>query len=220
MGVVSGNKVEGIVTSGGKVPIGSATIDVSTNESLDNLEFENGRIVIGSRSFGVIRNSSNTVTFQNPSLFGIVSGQAFTLYDDDDFNDDDPNLNGDEGDNINEPNLPYLSLLSSNDIACPDEIFASNCNVFAPAYIRPVYDLAGSRDEVPFIVNLTDTALEDIREQYFNNKVTARTDFWTIYLLGAYQYNDFYDGDPDSITNPFYNSAYGFSDFRANASKF
>jgi hypothetical protein len=199
MGAASGNKTEGTLSTAGKQGVGEVTLVVNTNtgQPLEPLQFENGRMIIGTRSFTVVRNDSTSVTIQNPSIFSTAGGEVFTLYDDDDFNDDDPLLNGDEGDNVPEPDL---SLLQPTDSACPDEISAANCNVFAPAYIRPVYDLQDFLDEVTFSANVDDFSILSIRQFNFENRATqASQTFWTIYLLGGYQYTVYADGDPDSL---------------------
>ncbi|MCA1590529.1 MAG: hypothetical protein LC734_09115, partial [Acidobacteria bacterium] len=116
---------------------------------------------------------------------------------------------GDEGDNLP---LPDVGLLESNDTPCVDSIFANHCNVLAPAYIRPMYDLPGSGDEVPYSEYLgDDTEVTALINAYFNNKVTeARDDFWTAYLLSAYQYQYDHDGDPDYM-NSFFPAITGMS---------
>ncbi|MDQ3799835.1 MAG: hypothetical protein M3384_10310 [Acidobacteriota bacterium] len=219
MGTVSGNKVEGTVVTTGKVGVGQVSLQVNTAEPLGTMEFERGRMVIGTRSFPVVSSSGNSVMIQNQTIFNLAGGESFTLYDDDDFNDDDPVLNGDEGDNIPEP---FLDLLSPTDTPCPDEITAQNCNVLAAAYIRPVYDLAGSHDEVPFSANTDLADIVNIQQIYFNNIATeAREDFWTIYLLGGYQYVQGADGDPDSLDPPFgENSIYGFANLTVGTTIF
>jgi hypothetical protein len=155
-------------------------------------------------------NTTNTVTvLNNAGTFNITSGDTFTLYDDDDFNDGDGTvLDGDQGEDIPEPDI---SLLTDSDNPAN--------NVFASAYIRPKYDLSGSHENVPFVANIPanradfDTILGSPN---FSNFATEADDtFWTIYLLGAYQLGETgqpgidNDGDPYTLFNGVVSSTYG-----------
>ncbi len=67
---------------------------------------------------------------------------------------------------------------------------------FAPAYVLPVFDLAGGQNNVPFVLNITPDGTKDVYR--FDNIATeADVDFWTVYLLGTYQPETNEDGDPD-----------------------
>ncbi|HLA94868.1 MAG TPA: hypothetical protein VK612_04045, partial [Pyrinomonadaceae bacterium] len=177
--------------------------------TLDENRFQGGRIQIGSQSFRVAANGFNTsVGFNVIFLDGTPSGSQtlsvpvnFTIYDDDDFNDDDgTNMNGDAGENIDPP--PH-SLVENTDTPCPDSQSANNCNVFAPAYVKPLYDLASS--EVPFVLNVNvstvtaDPTAAEIQAhfQFANHATEADSGFWTMYLNGAYQHDERRDGDGD-----------------------
>jgi hypothetical protein len=63
--------------------------------------------------------------------------------------------------------------------------------------VRPKYDL-GSDDSVRFWLNVVaDTAAAITATYAFDNIATeADADFWTIYILGAYQYVEAEDRDP------------------------
>jgi len=130
------------------------------------------------------------------------------LYDDDDFNDNDGAvLDGDSGSN-EDVSEPDIGLLTSDDVPCLNVFDANNCNVFVSAYIRPVFDLSGSHENIPFYSNVSSTSLASIRTSYFQNRAwQASTDFWTIYLLGAYQFEKSRDGDPE-----YEGSIFGFKD--------
>lgn len=209
MGNVTGNKVEGTFPAIGKVGTGEQTLPVNVSSDLELNRFENGRIVIGSRTFRIINsnpdaippvnaNTINTVTINNTgTLFGIAAGQAFTLYDDDDSNSDGV-LDGDEGDDVDEPDEPDLGLLKSNDVACLNTHYTNDCNVLVTAYVRPVFDLTVSHENAPFRSNTSSRSLLNIYSSYFQNiNWEASTDFWTIYIFGAYQFENPLDGDPD-----------------------
>lgn len=52
-----------------------------------------------------------------------------------------------------------------------------------------------------FYANIDDETLEGLTSYYFYNIGTESSeDFWTIYLLGAYQYTEDDDGDPSFFT--------------------
>src|SRR5262249_11145856 len=70
--------------------------------------------------------------------------------------------------------------------------------VFAPAYIRPTYDLAGN-DNVTFIVNTPADTSAAKRSMYDFSNIATESDplFWTAYLLSAYQHTAQTDADPD-----------------------
>lgn len=96
------------------------------------------------------------------SVVSLGTSAQFVLYDDDDFNcalNDNNNqsaLNGDTGEDIPSPDDPTVNattLLQPNDILC-NQTVTSNCNVFALAYLRPVYDVADPRDDHIFQANI------------------------------------------------------------------
>ena len=105
-----------------------------------------------------------------------LRGQPFTLYDDDDFNVNDGSmLHGDEGEALR---FPSTALLQDSDV--------QRDNVLAVAYIRPTYDIGGGA--APFALNVIDKNNLDPYFSAFDNVATTMdSDFWTLYLLGAYQ---------------------------------
>lgn len=138
------------------------------------------------------------VTVIVPTAFNIPANQAFTLYDDDDFNDNDgTNVDGDNGENVTPPDTGRLS-----DTSAPCGSTGSGCNSFAPAYIIPKYDLPGAGEDTTFVLNveLTNAGVNAILadpNDFDNMSHHARTDFWTVYLTGAYQPEELNaDGDP------------------------
>ncbi len=141
-------------------------------------QYAGGRIVTAAGAFPVIGSAGSVLT---TSVLVPVEAEKnpFTLYDDDDFNrDDGANKDGDEGEDLPAPDI---SLIQDSDDPAQ--------NVYAPAYVRPTYDLGGD-DSVPFVLNVaTDDAAGVIATYAFDNVGTeADPDFWTVYLLGAYQY--------------------------------
>ncbi len=211
MGNVSGNKVEGTFPAIGKVGTGQQTLPVNVSPDLEPNRFENGRIIIGSRIFRIINsnpfanppvnaNTINTVTINNTGgIFGIAAGQTFTLYDDDDYNDNNgANKIGDDGEIIQQYNStdPILKFADSLKHLLPDDgNYSDNTprNILGGAYIRPTYTWASQyNNNVPFDLNVEDsetqsngsTALVDANRGSQNSE---RDDFWVAYIIFSYQ---------------------------------
>ncbi len=215
LGSATGNKVTGTFPANKKISAGNKTLDVTVSPALEVNRFENGRLVIGNRSLSVIAatatedaNTASTVTiFNNMGSFNISAGDPFTLYDDDDFNDNDGvSLDGDDTEDIPEPDT---SMLRSNDVACSSSATGAvtqDCNAFVTAYVTPKYDLSGSNENIAFMLNHNISThptndpvpTSEIRSFFdFDNVATeASADFWTVYILGAYQYDKRADSDP------------------------
>jgi hypothetical protein len=218
MGAASGNKVDGNLTNTKKVGTGNQTLNLSVSNLMVN-RFENGTLVIKRGNPAVVfktlrvrattyvsntddtvvdyANTASSVTvINNTGTFSVSPSDSFVLYDDDDMNDDGV-LDGDEGDVVPEPDT---SLLQSVDTPCPSAITANNCNDFASAYVRPYYDLTGNQRNVTYFANRSDTEIDTLVQTYFQNRATeASEEFWTIYLLGAYQNEEGKSGDPNRV---------------------
>jgi hypothetical protein len=113
----------------------------------------------------------------------------YQMFDDDDFNDNDgTNVDGDMGENISPPDTDLLTA-NSDDI---------NTNVFASAYVRPVYDIGDNNDNTNFVRNALSDSTSGLRTMYDFDQIGTQADpeFWTVYLLGAYQAIEPDDGDP------------------------
>lgn len=179
------------------------TLNVNTTDPLEINRFENGRIVVAGRQLRVVSNTATSVTVTNtlpPGTQVIVSvGDQFQLYDDDDFDNDNGNsVTGDTGEDIDPPDLGYLQ---TSDIPC-DATVLTNCNIFAQAYVTPVYDVTTDvTDNHFFQTNVDEHTGDAIRSLFtgFNQQATeASEDFWTVYLLGGYQYTIDRDEDPET----------------------
>jgi hypothetical protein len=218
MGAITGNKVEGNLTENKKVGVGNQTLNLSVN-NLEINRFENGRLVIlrGNPAsvyrtlkvrdsiydleepppYPVIEyaNTASSVTIINDTgVFSINSTDSFILYDDDDVNDDGLK-DGDDNDDVPEPDL---GILSSDDVRCDGTYNTNNCNILFPAYVRPMRDLSGNGETTTYI-NANGANITNIRETFFQNRpYEASKDFWTIYALGAYQSKTYSDIDPYS----------------------
>lgn len=187
MGLVAGNEITGTVATTRPNARRNVT-RVVVNETLENARFEGGNLTIGTiGSFPVSANNRNSVTVQGVVPSATAAGQTYVLVDDDDFNNDDlASLDGDQGENVTGPDT---GLIRDSDNA--------GDNVFAPAYVRPAYDVGDSNDLVAFLLNEAGGGALLIPTYDFDAAATeADDDFWTVYLLGAYQHVTTADADP------------------------
>jgi hypothetical protein len=213
MGNANSNFAIGTITDTTKVRNGTVILNLSVT-NLEPNRFENGRLEIRRngavyKSLRVVdstptvdSNTASSVTiFNNLGVFSVANGDQFTLYDDDDMDDDDGTtirpLHGDDGEDVAAPHLPNTpDLLSENDIACSNTFNANDCNVFVNAYVRPAFDLTG--ENIPlFSSNVNEVDIGFYRNTYFQNRgIEASSIFWTVWLFGAYQLENS-TGDPD-----------------------
>lgn len=200
----------------GTIPVGqtinpsqTVTLAVTTQPLEVNL-FGNGELFITPviKSVRVNSNTANSVNVTNTGTLSIAvaNGTNFRLYDDDDFDDlDGTNVDGDEAEDIPVPNTDMVQDSETTCIVGSDGKVSNLCNVLLPAYIVPKYDLTGSGDNILFSRNVTDADITNIYNAHFDNRGTeASSDFWTIYLLGGYQWilpttnsPEDWDADPD-----------------------
>lgn len=93
-------------------------------------------------------------------------------------------------------------MLQSIDTPCPNTITASNCNVFAPAYVRPVYDIVDSRDNCLFQANTSGLDPADLRplfrQCWDSGDSNTDSEFWYALVFGAYQHTVARDCDPST----------------------
>jgi hypothetical protein len=216
MGPVQGNLAEGSIVGAGKPAKGQTALtlqplgDRDTAALADIGRFAPGRITIGDVGYPVVAHSkADTITVQGEIASDAI-GKSFQLFDDDDFNDNDgANFDGDIGEELTEPDRHLVQYSDK-----PEE------NVFAPAYVKPIYDLSNPTPKVPFVLNYADTQYQTLLSYYyaqFDNKANfGNSDFWTAYLLGAYQgiLTEDWDGKGDKA------SLFGVCDNRFGASVF
>lgn len=149
-------------------------------------EFVGGRLTIlggtAAGSYDVLSSRSGTVVVPGQLPRSAV-GSLVRLVDDD--NAAGGALDGDEGDAVPTPDT---SLLTAGSTSTSD-------NVLAAAYIIPAYDLGGGATDSFFVNSPPDTTLMyDYDWRAHDNDAN----FWTAYLLGAYQPTIDEDGDPES----------------------
>jgi hypothetical protein len=193
MSAVAGNSYTGIVNGVFTIPITGQSFVITNLANMEAGREQNGRLVIEGTAFPITTNTGGAF-FVNGLVPPAVAGKRFTAFDDDDFNDNSGAAkNGDIGENLV---LPDTSRLQDSDSA--------DQNVFAPGYVRPTFDLktyglANPNPHPAFVLNQAGDAAEDVRALFsFDNAAQNTTDFWVVYLLGAYQAITSEDQDPDT----------------------
>ncbi len=191
MGLVAANRATGRTSNvTPNVPANTTVVAAGNNANLEVNRFEQGRMVLtGVGSYSVVSNTANSVTVSG-IINSVPNNTNYTLYDDDDFNNDDgTTLNGDDGENVTSPDT---SLIQDSDTAA--------VNVFAAAYVRPTYDIGDNNSLVTFRLNMNTSSASNLISNYdFDTTATqADTGFWTVYLLGAYQGLTTEDHDPNT----------------------
>jgi PKD repeat protein len=210
MGPVNGNRITGTITNFHRiaVPPGNppstlvnVTLDTTINDEYGDIyntltRFEGGRLIANGQWFEldprIYPGPTNVITIITPNLENIPVGTPFILVDDDDFNVNDGwNYDGDDGENIPRPDTSYIQF-SDNP----------NFNVFALAYVRPKYEIGDNNDFVPFVLNSPSQSTAGLIANYDFDAIGTEADnnFWTGYLLGAYQCDA--EGDRDPSTEP------------------
>lgn len=199
MGNVENNLAIGSIRQANFVPGKNETILIidqgywpnqTDNPWADEDRFINGQILIdGVGRFGVKEVNSPRIVVYGKVERETAKDKSFKLYDDDDFNhDDDLAKDGDYLEDVASSKL--LELLQESDD--PDN------NVFAPAFIRPKYDIGDNNSHVPFFLNSPEQSLITSTYDFDYMSNEANNEFWTVYLLGAYQYIATEDNDPDT----------------------
>ncbi len=192
MGRVTGNELAGQIASHRVGP----TAILYPNQPMEIDRFRGGRVVIdGVGDFTVDSNTVSTLTLRNATVNLRPFAQfAFTLYDDDNFDGGSGPLNGDHGEDLPAPDI---GRLNQSDI--------ETANAFAPAYVRPIYDVGDNNNNVPFVLNTQSETGAGIRSTFDFDAIGTEADveFWTVYLLNSYQCVNEGDLDPytESSTN-------------------
>jgi hypothetical protein len=200
MGPVTGNQLAGAIlkaqSSESKFTT-VFTIDQSTGQAN---RLENGLLHVADvGDFTVIASSRSTVTVSGIPGTPQLAGRAFTLVDDDDFDDSGAAPRGDEGEVLAPTAKTFSRMRDSDDPAQ---------NVYAPAYLRPRYDGGGSlafNGTVPFTLNVpTDVknvnSFNRLLSPYRNSQAAGieSDEFWVVYLQLGYQGGIANDGDPNT----------------------
>ena len=193
MTAVHGNKTLGTITkidkTRTKLTVGSlSTSDGATMTGLEPGRYENGAIVAPFVGTIVFDNTASVVTVTSPVPATVNPvGSRFTMVDDDDYARAGT-LQGDEGVTVHAVPRLYEFLQDSDDPAV---------NLFAPAYIQPVYDADGS-GPAPFRLNLTlNAAGQAFLDQSRGSGPAESGSYWVAYVQHGYQPDAKKDNDPD-----------------------
>ena len=192
MGAAQGNFIDGQFRETATITESPTVIQIS--QTLEAYRFKGGRVIVGNSNLKVTNSYFNTLEVAAYSgTVSINNGDSFRLYDDDDFNDNDGDyVIGDTGENIPPPHTDYLTENSDN----------SQTNILADAYIHPVYSMIRHldvRDDNIFAANIPSDTTEGVRSLFVDQDLTSTNtdnEFWTVYILGAYQGSEYKDGDP------------------------
>jgi hypothetical protein len=191
MGNVAGNNVTGVIQDVVVDPTTNTT-DLLVNQTLEESRFENGSIIAAGVRYAVVSNTVDIVTIAGTSA--PPTGASFTLVDDDDFNSDDgAALDGDDNEDVVALAQTFSRMQNSDN---PTD------NVYAPAYIRPVYDGGGNAandsGNVGFILNNVDNGPATLSQiNSGRNSGSIESDnFWVVYVQIAYQPDPTEDSDP------------------------
>lgn len=201
MGVVTDNKViataaDALVPDADQIQTSFLRPDslICVQQPLESNRFEGGRVMVGESQYSILSNDQSCLTVAGgPEFNPPPGGTQVTIYDDDDFNNNNGTA-GDEGEDIPAPSTGKVLGGSAGDSPAN--------NLFAPAYIRPVYDVGDNNNSVPFHANVAENTSAAKRALYDFDQVAteANVDFWTVYVLGAYQYTLEEDSDPNEET--------------------
>jgi hypothetical protein len=202
MGTVSGNSVTGMLSqaislqpnTNPNVPGISYDI-VTVNTTLESRRFNNGRMEIGRDSYKILENDTNRVLLEVTAGKKYKVDTNFTLYDDDDYNNDDTpmTLHGDNGERVVQ--LPdSFKYVSDQDGTYSDGKLR---NIYASAYIMPEYGWASSpsrnynQTNLVFDLNvepgLNNANYSTVVNRNRDSRNDEKDDFWVGYVLIGYQ---------------------------------
>jgi hypothetical protein len=210
MSFVSGNEVTGLVTSVSRpIPSDLSLFEFVIDRTLEGSRFIGGKLTLaGGQAYRVLNNfrtnGKNRVQVEATSLPVVPSGGiAFTLVDDDDFENPAPRTD-----------TTFLSLTgdTGKDVRPPDDFWSRvqwtddpELNPYAPAYMRLAIDggcrLEAIDDSVTFQLNIahTDRALAAQLAAGRDSTCAESDDYWVAYLQFAYQPGVDYDYDPAAV---------------------
>jgi len=154
--------------------------------------FAGGTIRIGGMSMTItaVNDTDSSVTID------ALADIPIELVDDDDFNSNDASsLRGDQGEDVVALTQTFSRMQESDD---------PTANVYAPAYIRPVYDGGGSASNnngnVSFVLNVANNTTGILNQINLGRSSGANEsdNFWVAYVQVAYQPEALTDFDPNT----------------------
>ena len=176
--------------TGNVISLLSNVVKLSVTGGTLTTNFVGGIITIGGVSMTItaVNDADSSVTVN------ALADIPVQLVDDDDFNSNDAgNLRGDEGEDVVALTQTFSRMQESDD---------PTANVYAPAYIRPVYDGAGNTSNntsnISFSLNVTQNpaAIENQTNLGRNSGGNESDNFWVVYLQIGYQGDLTQDCDP------------------------
>jgi hypothetical protein len=211
MGIVFGNKITGTITATSQLvgnninppkggpPTPRYVLTVNKTIEVNRYNKGEGTLIVNNIPYVVDGTDANSVTIFSSTGAPAV-GSTFTLLDDDDYNENNDG-NDDDGEDVNAIEGPddeknTFSLMRNSD--------DPNKNIFAAAYIRPVYDGAGApgntnnQSNEIFFTNVPSNQLL-ILSQMMQGSVNNENDaYWVAYVQLCYQSDEAADNDPFS----------------------
>lgn len=190
MGLVAGNTVTGTITNATQ---GMFDIQLTIDTSPEDNRFKPGIIVINNvGTFNVFQNAGNLVNIDANVTPSTLIGKSFELFDDDDFDENNnPNI-GDMGEDVAETAAVFSKMQQSDN---------SSANLYAPAYIMPVYDGGGNTmnntSNIQFQLNIPSNQNQAQINLGRNSGSNESDNYWVTYIQLGYQGGISVDRDPD-----------------------
>ena len=219
MGAVGTNHELGTVSSA-SVSGGKTTINLSAGQSIDSGRYSAsvngptvtiaGKININNHTYDVFSNTATQVVVNQSLNVNQITNKSFTIYDDDDY-DGDGAWQGDENE---------TSIASLNAFTKMQTSDSASSNVYAPAYIMPVYDGGGNVNNngtVTWAANISHTSAAEQSQLNNNRGASGSDDFWVGYMQVGYQSDTTLDFDPNSETSSLVGDTPGTTGNSANA---
>lgn len=200
MGLVHNNYVKAKITA--ITPLSHNSHRISLNQPIEAGRYSDSSgviqgvlLLLGGANYSILSSGANSVDIATPSGFPHPTDSTCWVLDDDDFNANDPTFRGDDNEDVQGLSENFALLQDSDD---PTK------NVYAPAYIRPVYDgggdLANNQSNLFFDLNTPDTVI-NIDAQLtlgWDSELAESDEFWVVYVQFAYQGAADVDDDPNS----------------------
>jgi hypothetical protein len=188
MGTLGTNHESGSISAAVQAN-GQTTMDVTP--SIEVGRYVPGRITINNKPYTIVSNTATQVVVDELIMPNKVVGKSFTIYDDDDYDGDDA-WKGDENE---------TSIGSLNAFAKMQTSDSSSSNVYAPAYIMPVYDGGGNTTNNGAATGNVNVENNNVQTRLNAHKQAAgNDDFWVGYIQIGYQGAKLEDFDPASET--------------------
>jgi hypothetical protein len=195
-----GTNHEGGTIQSASIVNGQTVMVLNTGQMIDSGRYSanvsggtvsvHGKINFPTKPYDVYSNTATQVVVNeviNP--LSKVVGKTFTIYDDDDYDSDNSPDNGDESE-TSITTLTALDKLQATD--------SPSTNVYAPAYIMPVYDGGGGAFNGSATGNVNIATTDVATKLNAARGASGSDEFWVGYIQIGYQGALSEDMDPDS----------------------